>query len=93
MEIVTMKKRMVPPLPFAKVSVQKIREMDTKRVDLQKVSVSAPIIQNCVHEVVKKSRLFPAFLCFKNRLQCPVYTHTQRPYLNNFDALGVLVMS
>jgi hypothetical protein len=56
------------PLPFAKVSVQKIREMDTKRVDFQKVSVSAPIIQKCVHEVVKKSRLFPAFLCFKNRL-------------------------
>ncbi len=38
------------PYSVSQVCTQKILEMDTKRVDSQKVSVSAPALQNCVHE-------------------------------------------
>ena len=53
-EIVTTEQnRWGRPYSFAHVSVQKIREMNTKGVDSQKVSVSAPK-PNCFYEYGKK---------------------------------------
>ncbi len=68
MEIVTTKKEEGrQTLLIAQVNVQNIREMDTKRVNSQKVSVPAP---QSSKTVFLSMLFYPAFLCFEYKLRC-----------------------
>jgi hypothetical protein len=69
------KKRKVEPT-LLQMSVQKIWEMDTKGVDSQQVSVSAPnppklCLRIRLKLVNSLNQLFPAFLCFEYSLPPP----------------------